>query len=132
MSVTVRITVENVEALIAGGFVEIQLERATTPGGSFSNIVDLPLVAGTFYYSYSDVNGTVLSWYRYRFHDNVATGSDYSNPFQVAGISRAKIRQYTLEKYGVGLVLTAGATPGDADTIVTDAPSTARPEGSLT
>ena len=119
MSTTVRILVEDIATKIAT-YSKIELERADTVGGAYAEITELTLVADTFYYSYADSSGDINKWYKYRFSNAGETvKSDYSNPFQVDGVSRLKIRQQVLIDYRAGLIFEANAT-GSTTTTSTD------------
>lgn len=110
MSVTVSITVEDVATKIVT-YTSIQLLSAATVGGSYSVVSTITLVSGTYEYSYTDSAGTLSTFYKYRFHN--ATGpvdSDYSNPFQVQGVTRKRIRQAALNEYKAGYVLSAASS----------------------
>lgn len=117
MPVTISITVEDITTKLATPYNRIELERSDSPGAGFVNIVNISLVAGQFHYEYTDATGDVNKWYQYKFTNSGAGASDYSNPFQPLGITRLKLRQFTLENYDAGLVfLTTSA--GDTDTLV--------------
>lgn len=117
MAVTINLTVEDVTARLLT-YDRIELERATTVDGSYSNITDILLVSGTFYYSFEDSGGDLNKWYRYRFRNDVGpVNSDYSDPFRVEGVSRLRARQRALSEYDAGIVLVNTGT--DSNKITT-------------
>lgn len=117
MSIFVYITVEDISTRISDGFSKIELESATSPGGSFSEITELTLVAGTYYYSYEDSAGSIDTYYKYRFSSaDDLTKSDYSNVFQPEGVTRKRIRQFAINEYKAGEVLVAAS--GSASQVV--------------
>lgn len=119
MAVDVRIEVEDVTQRLADGYTRIELETASSPGGTFSLLIAIDLVDSTYYYSYHHAGGTVNTWYRYRFTaaGGGAPFTEYSNPFQPEGATRLKIRQRALLEYNCGLVLTAAAG-GDTNNFI--------------
>lgn len=107
---TINITVEDITTKLLT-YTGIQLYSATSPGGSYSLVTTITLVAGTYYYTYVDSAGTITTWYKYRFHN--ATGpvdSDYVNPFQTNLPTRKLIRQKAIKDYKAGYVLTAASS----------------------
>ena len=109
MSATIRLTIENIVEVIAS-YDEIQLHRGDTVEGVYSQAEVKALVANQFYYTIIDLTGDINRWYKYRFHNTVtAAVSDFSDPFRVDGVSRLRIRQSALERYGKGLILVASA-----------------------
>lgn len=121
MSVTVRITVEDIAVKIAT-YTKIEVESATSAEGSYSEIGEITLVADTYDYSYLDTAGTVNTWYRYRFSDAAqAVRSDYSNPFKPSGLSRLAVRQHAINTYRAGMVFTTNSS-GSITAVMTDDP----------
>lgn len=111
MAVDIYITVEDVEEYLADDYDRIELERASTVNGSYVNVANITLVTETYNYSYSDLTGTLTSWYRYRFSDSGASPTAYTNPFQVQGLNLLKVRQHLIENYRLGMVFeTNGGT----------------------
>lgn len=120
MSVTIRIIVEDITTRLLT-YDEIQLERASTAGGSYSLVETESLVASTYYYSITDDSGDINKYYRYRFHNDTGpANSGYSDPFRVEGVSRLRARQAALEEHGAGMVLAAVGGDNDTDTFATD------------
>lgn len=117
MSTTIYITVEDVDNKLAVPYDQIELERADSLNGSYGNIIDIPLIAGTYYYNYLDTTGDLNKWYRYRYSNGGLTPTDYSNPFRPEGVTRLKIRQEMIQGYKAGLVFTASG--GDVNTVTT-------------
>jgi hypothetical protein len=120
MSTNIFVMVEDITQRLADGYTIIELERATTAGGSYSQIATKTLVALTYNYTIADSTGELNKWYRYRFSDAAAFVSEYSNPFQPDGLTLKKIRQNVLNEYGVGLVF--NATAGSTTTVTTTDP----------
>lgn len=119
MAVTVYIFVEDIDTVIAT-YSKIELERATSVGGSYSEVTELTLVADDFTYSYLDSSGTVNSWYRFRYSNaGETTRSDYSNPFRPDGLTRLKVRQHYMDIYRAGRVFTTDAD-GSTTSVSTD------------
>lgn len=117
MAVTLRFTVEDVTTQLVT-YESIRVYRSATLGGAYSQITDITLVDGTFYYSYSDSGGDLNKWYKYSFYH--ATGpveSDLSAPFRVDGVTRLRARQRALSEYGAGIVLVNTGT--DANKVTT-------------
>jgi len=106
VSVTVRIIVEDIATQLLT-YDTIELERSDTVGGTYTQVATAALVAGQFYYSIADSGGDLNKWYRYRFHKDPSTNSDYSDPFRVEGVTRLRGRQAALSKYGAGIVIIA-------------------------
>jgi hypothetical protein len=118
MAVTLRFTVEDIATQLLT-YTHINVYRATSLGGTYTSIGMVTLVAGTYHYSYSDANGTLNHWYKFCYWHAPATESAKSDPFRVDGVTRLRIRQGAMGKYGAGLVF-AAAAGGDTDTIATD------------
>ncbi len=117
MAVTLRFIVEDVETQL-DTFESIRVYRSATLGGTYSQITDITLVSGTFYYSFSDSGGSLNVWYKYSFfHSTGSVESDLSAPFRVDGVTRLRARQATLAKYDAGIVLVN--TGADSDKITT-------------
>jgi len=105
MTVNLKFTVEDVTAQMLT-YESIRIYRSDTLGGAYSDIQDITLVAGTFYYSYTDAAGDLNKWYKYSFyHSTGPVESDLSAPFRVDGITRLRARQEALSKYGAGIVV---------------------------
>lgn len=118
--VDIRVVVEDVAAQLALSYDRINLQRADTVGGSYANVVFMALVASTYYYTLNDPAGDVNKWYRYRFEDNSGTpASDFSDPFRVDAVSRLRVRQAAMSRYGAGIVI-AAAAGSDVNTVVTN------------
>lgn len=117
MAVTLRFIVEDVETQL-DTYESIRIYRSATLGGAYSQIDDVTLVSGTFYYSYSDSEGSLNVWYKYSFrHSTGPVESDLSAPFRVDGVTRLRARQAALSKYDAGIVLVNTGT--DANKITT-------------
>ena len=103
MAVTIRIAVEDIAERLAAGYLEISLESALTPTGSFSEVDTAPLI--DVYYEIEDPAGTLTTWYRYRFTgaSGAAPISAYTNPFNTTGATRASIRRQAITEYDAGL-----------------------------
>lgn len=118
MSVMVRIVVEDVATRMET-YDHIQLTSCATVDGSYTiqDDLDEALVASTYYYEIEDPNGTLNTWYKYRFHhDTGDLSSSYSDPFRVDGVTRLRTIQKAMEKYGAGMVLLS--TSGGADVTI--------------
>lgn len=120
MSATVYVTVEDVAAQIALGYTEVQLHRATTVSGSYSEVADEDLDADVYSYELTDSSGDLTMWYKYRFSDAAASHSDFSNPFQLDGITRKMIRQHAIETYDAGLTLLSTSGGSSTSILTTD------------
>src|SRR3972149_5339597 len=119
MAVNLRFVVEDVAAQLLT-YNEIRVYRAPTLTGTYTAIVSVGLVAGTFYYSYSDAGGDLNKWYKYSFrHSSGSPESDLSATFRVEGVTRLRARQAALEKYGAGIILVA-VTGSDVNTVQTN------------
>lgn len=117
--VDVVITVEDIATKLLT-YESIQLERATSAGGSFSLVETENLVAGQYHYTINNADGTLNHWYRYRFHHSTGpVDSDYSNPFRVDGVTRLRTRQAAIKTYGAGVVL-VNTGMGTATVITSD------------
>ena len=104
-AVVLRFVVEDVAVQLLT-YNNIRIYRSPTLGGTYTFVANVPLVAATFYYSYSDAGGSLNSWFKYSFYH--ATGpveSDLSAPFRVDGVTRLRARQAALAKYGAGIVV---------------------------
>lgn len=118
MSNTINITVEDIDDVM-DTYTSIQVERSTSsPSSGFALIDTITLVADTYHYATVDASGLLTYWYRYRYHSGSAD-SNYSIPYQIQGISRLRLRQFTMKEYGIGEVLVASNFPGDVNTINT-------------
>lgn len=118
--VDITIFVEDLATQLAAGYDRINLERSNTVDGAYANVAFEPLVAGDYSYVINDATGDLNKWYRYRFEDNTGTpAGDYSDPFRVDAVTRLRIRQGILQKYGCGLVV-AAITGSDLNTLKTD------------
>ena len=115
MPATLSFTVEDIADKIAE-YAIIRVYRSNTLGGTYSSIGTIPLVAGTFYYSYADTGGDLNKWYKYSF--DTPTESELSPPFRVEGVTRLRGRQEALSKYGAGIVLVNTGTAADKITTV--------------
>ena len=117
MAVTLRFIVEDIETQL-DTYESIRVYRSATLGGTYSQITDITLVSGTFYYSYSDSAGSLNVWYKYSFfHSTGPVESDLSAPFRVDGVTRLRARQAALAKYGAGIAVVNTGT--DSDKITT-------------
>ncbi|KKL14883.1 hypothetical protein LCGC14_2511230, partial [marine sediment metagenome] len=117
MSVTLRFIVEDVTTQLLT-YTQINVYRSATLGGTYSVIDTVTLVAGTFYYSYSDSAGDLNKWYKYSFHNPTGpVESDLSAPFRVDGVTRLRARQRALSEYSAGIVVVN--TGIDSDKITT-------------
>jgi hypothetical protein len=118
MSTEVVVQVEDVAALLAATYAEITLHSAASVAGSYSEVDTADLVAGTFFYTIDDPNGDLNTWYKYRFTgaSGAAPIGEFSNPFQLDGVTRKRIRQHTIEDYEAGMVL--AATSGGSTTSI--------------
>ena len=116
MTVNLKFTVEDVTAQMLT-YESIRIYRSDTLGGAYSDIQDITLVAGTFYYSYTDAAGDLNKWYKYSFyHSTGPVESDLSAPFRVDGVTRLRGRQAALSKYGGGIVIVNTGTDSDGIT----------------
>ncbi|KKK56580.1 hypothetical protein LCGC14_3063110, partial [marine sediment metagenome] len=107
MSITVRVTVEDVADQIATYDV-IRIYRSTSADGVFTVQSTITLVATTFHYSYADATGTINSWYKWSlYHSTDLVESDLSAPFRPGNTSLLRIRQTAMKKHEAGIVLTA-------------------------
>ena len=125
MSITVKVTVEDLdERYTTTGYRIIELESSSTVDGSYSQVdtVSLanPATAPDHFYELEDAAGSLSTWYRYRFAGaaGAAPLSDYSNPFQVTGVTRQRIRQFAINNYRAGYVL---VNTGTSATVFTTA-----------
>ena len=117
MSVTLRFIVEDVTTQLLT-YTQINVYRSATLGGTYSVIDTVTLVAGTFYYSYSDSAGDLNKWYKYSFHNPTGpVESDLSAPFRVDGVTRLRAIQRALSEYSAGIVVVN--TGIDSDKITT-------------
>lgn len=122
MSVTVRVVVEDVTTRMLT-YDHIQLASCATVDGSYSIQGDLDeaLVALTYYYEITDPNGTLNTWYKYRFHhDTGDLSSSYSDPFRVDGVTRLRTIQKAMEDYGAGMVVLCTSGCNTTSLITTD------------
>lgn len=106
MSVVINITVEDINDQMDLGYTEIQLERASSVEGSYSNITDITMVEDQVYYEYTDATGLSTDWYRYRYSDGASSHAAYSNPFPGTTVTRKLVRQAMLKNYRLGIVFT--------------------------
>lgn len=107
MSVTIRVTVEDIETRVLT-YNKLAIERSSDVETGYATIDEQLLDADEVYYSHLDVTGTHDHWYRYRFLDTVLlVASEYSNPFQPYGNTRKRIREKAMEEYKAGLLLHA-------------------------
>lgn len=113
MAVDLTITVEDHE-----DYDTIELQRASSVNGVYSALTDIELVAGQYVYEYEDASGSASSYYRYRLSTGGADPSEYTNPFKPLGVTRLDIRQYTMEKYRIGMVFESN---GGTDPVVSTA-----------
>lgn len=120
MSATVYVTVEDPDVKIDAGYTEVQLHSATTVNGSYSEVDDAALDEDTYSYELTDASGGLSTWYKYRFSDGSSTHSDFSNPFQLEGLTRKKIRQYAIETFDAGMVLASTSGGSTTSVITTD------------
>ena len=105
MAVNLRFVVEDVATQLLT-YDRINVYRAPTLTGTYSSIGTVALVAGTFYYSFSDSGGDLNKWYKYSFRLGAGPPeSDLSAPFRVDGVTRLRARQAALAKYGAGIVV---------------------------
>jgi hypothetical protein len=122
MSVTVRVVVEDVESKLET-YSKIELERSTSPSSGFAEITEITLVAGTYYYSYEDPNGSSSNYYRYRFSNAADTEkSTYSNAFRAEDLTRTAIRQAVIKNHRTGRVMLTSAA-GDSTSVITADPT---------
>lgn len=117
MSATIYVTVEDITTQLLT-YTEVQLHRATTVGGPYSEVDSEALAEGVYDYQLEDSGGDHTMWYKYRFSDGVAAHSDFCNPFQLDGLTRKKIRQEAIEKYDAGKVLLS-TSGGSATSVIT-------------
>lgn len=113
MSNDLTIVVEDVNTIMVTYDV-IQIDRASSADGSFSNITSLTLVEDDIEYDYTDTGGAITDWYRYRFYNTGTLAfSLWSNPFNVGGYTRKRLRAYAILEYNAGITLlaAAGSTP---------------------
>src|SRR3990172_1614404 len=101
MAAEIEITVEDIAAKLAEGYTTIELHSAATLAGVFSLVDTATLGAGVYYYTIEDPSGSFNTWYKYRYVGSATTG--YSDPFQLDGITRLKIRQKALSTYRAGI-----------------------------
>jgi hypothetical protein len=121
MAINVTITVEDItERLLT--YDEIELHRADTVGGAYSLDETVSLVAGQYYYVIEDAEGDLNKWYKYRFHKDPSTNSDFSSPFRVDGVTLLRARQAVLERYKCGHVM-VNTWSGDATKLRTIDPA---------
>ena len=117
MAVDLKFIVEDVTTQLVT-YESIRVYRSATLGGTYTQIKDITLVDGTFYYSYSDSGGSLNVWYKYSFfHSTGSVESDLSAPFRVDGVTRLRAIQAAIAKYGAGIVVVNTGT--DADKITT-------------
>lgn len=121
MANTIRIVVEDIAEQLAAGVTRIELERAMSAGGSFSQVTTETLVADTYAYDIADATGTSAHWYRYRLANAGQTiTTEYSDPFQVDTWNRRRIRQYAMQEIADGGIVIAAAASGcDGNTLAT-------------
>lgn len=107
MGANVYITVEDITTQLLT-YESIRLYRSGTLGGTYSLVTTIPLVAGTYHYSYEDSAGSPNAWYKYTLYNSVGpVESGYSNIFRPQGTTRLRIRQRALADYRAGLVMSA-------------------------
>lgn len=116
-AVTLRFTVEDITTKMETYDV-IRVYRANSLGGTYSVIDTVTLVADTYHYDYADSTGDLNKWYKYSFYHSVALDeSILSDPFRVDVVTRLRVRQGVLDRYGAGIVLVNSGT--DSDKITT-------------
>lgn len=118
--VTVQITIEDVADQIDAGYTEVQLHRASTVSGSYSEVDDATLDEDTYSYELTDASGDLTMWYKYRLSDGASTHSNFSNPFQLDGITRKMVRQHAIETYDAGKVLLSTSGGSGTSVLTTD------------
>lgn len=113
----VELTVPDIASVLAYAFTTIQVQKAATATGSYSDDVLIPLVAGTSFYSTSSNAYLITTWFRYRFETtNGLVFSPWSPPFPVQtprNSTRAYLRQETAKGMGFydsGTTTAAGST----------------------
>ncbi len=121
MTVTLRIVVEDVATRMLT-YDHIQIHRSDTLGGTYTDQnLDEALVANTYYYDIEDPTGDLNKWYKYRFFKDPATGSPFSDPFRVEGVTRLRAIQKAMKDYNAGMVMVSTAG-GAAASIKTNDP----------
>ena len=83
---------------------QVEISRASSQTGTYSVIATIDLTLDEDYTVYEDASGTSSSWYKVRYkNSNNSTYSDYSDPVQGTGYTRASLRSMTdeiLEDFG--------------------------------
>jgi len=64
--IDVRIIVEDIATQLLI-YDTIELERADSAGGTYTQVATKALATGVFYYTVNDSTGDLNKWYRYRF-----------------------------------------------------------------
>lgn len=113
MTITIRVTVEDVNDQM-DTYDVIRVYMATTLGGTYNLQDTITLVEDTYHYSWEDTDGILSNWYKYSLYNSVGpVESPLSDPFQVEGTTRLRIRQMALSRYGCGIVLVNTGTDSD-------------------
>ena len=100
------VTVEDPEGALASGYTDVQLERASSPSGSFSVVGTEPLASGQYQYAFEDPNGTASTWYRHCLSGPPPVGTGpRSVPYRSGLTSRRLVRRRALSDFRAGLVL---------------------------
>lgn len=86
--INLTIVVNNVDVYIAMAFTHVSVYTSTTEAGTYTHLVDIPLVAGRTMYSHEHAAGTDDTWYKSSIYDNInEVECCWSDP--VKGISPA-------------------------------------------
>ena len=110
MSVPVDIYVEDITTKLVT-YDQIRLYRATSVGGTYSEITTITLVALTRDYEYTDTSGLVTSWYRYDFyHTGTGAVTAQSAPFRPQEQTLRTIRIESAIKAHMGSKGTSGTS----------------------